>query len=153
MPSEITKTIVTRLSLDSKKFSIKLSKTEKSILAFSASATAVGAVFALSKRTANYRDETTKLARSVGIPTQEFLELRHATEQAGLSLDDSRAIFSKLSAPTEQQAKLFQSLGIELEDINGRSTSTADRLGQLADGVSRVSRFFNSFSDDTKKRN
>ncbi len=140
MPSAIVRSIVTRLALDSKKFSSQISSSEKSILAFSGTVTAAGAaVFALAKRTANYRDETTKLARSVGVPVQEFSELRHATEQAGLSLDDTRAIISKLSAPTEQQAQQLKSLGVELTNLDGSSTSTVNRLGQLADVIEGIS--------------
>ena len=98
MGSTILKSIVTRLALDGKQFSSKISATEKSILAFSGAIAATGAaVFALAKRTANYRDETTKLARSVGVGVQEFSELRHATEQAGLGLEDTRALLAKLS--------------------------------------------------------
>ncbi len=137
---QIVRSIVTRLALDSKKFSSQISSSEKSILAFSGAVTAAGAaVFAIAKRTANYRDETTKLARSVGVPVQEFSELRHATEQAGLSLDDTRAIISKLSAPTEQQVQQLKGLGVELTNIDGSSTSTANRLGQLADVIAGIS--------------
>ena len=136
---QIIKSIVTRLSLDGKQFASKISATEKSILAFSGAIAAAGvAVFALAKRTANYRDETTKLARSVGLPVQEFSELRHATEQAGLGLEDTRAILSKLSGPTAGQAKLLKSLGVELTDLSGNSTSTVERLNQLADAVAGI---------------
>ena len=136
---DIAKTIVTRLSLDSKAFSSKLSNTEKSILKFSGAVAGVGAaVFALAKRTANYRDETTKTARAVGLSTETYSELRHAGEQAGLTLDDQRAIFSKLSAPTEQQAKLFKELGVTLTDTAGNSTSTESRLNELADTIAGI---------------
>ena len=108
-------------------------------LAFSGAISAAGAaVFALAKRTANYRDETTKLARSVGLPVQEFSELRHATEQAGLGLEDTRAVLSKLSGPTAGQAKLLKSLGVELTDLQGNSTSTVERLNQLADHIEGI---------------
>ena len=82
------------------------------------------------------RDETTKLARSVGVGVQEFSELRHATEQAGLGLEDTRALLAKLSGPTAGQAKLLKSLGVELTDLAGNSTSTVERLNQLADHIS-----------------
>ena len=79
--------------------------------------------FAIAKSTANYRDETTKLARQVGLSTKEMSRLRHASEQAGLQMNDLTRVMGTLNDDTGKSADILRDLGITMEDVNGKSTN------------------------------
>ena len=135
------RTIVTRLSLDSAKFSSNLSGAEKNILKFSGAVAGIGAaLFALTKRTANYRDETTKTARAVGLKTHKLYSELQTRRRAGwlYPLNEQRNVISKLSGPTKAQSEELKRLGVSLTDTAGHSTSTEDRLNQLADSIAGI---------------
>lgn len=109
----------------------------KSLAAVSAAAVAMGAAMLdAAKATANYRDETTKAARSAGMSVEEFSQLRHAAELSGIQFNELAISMSKLASP--EAGKRLQRLGIEMTNLDGTAKSNAEIFDEVADKVAQA---------------
>lgn len=128
------KTIVTKLTLDSKGFGQKMQAAGdvalKAGAAFSAVSAAVGLIAA---KTAKYQDETIKAARSAGTTAEEFSALAHAANLAAVSKENMVKSLAKLNAPTALVQKELNKLNVSLTDSQGKTRDQSDVLDDLAD--------------------
>lgn len=84
-------------------------------------------------------------AKKLGVTTDQLQQYRYAADVAGVSsaaldrgmehLDD---VIGKASLGSEKQAKLFKTLGIELQDTAGKFKSAGDQLPILADRLNSI---------------
>lgn len=131
------KEISARLSLKGGQgFNKGMSDAQKQVIAFGAAATGITAgVAALTKSMANYQDATIKSARTAGIMAEEYSGLRHAAEQSGLQNEQFREIMGKLNDPLGEVTRRIKNVGISLNDNNGKTKTSAQLMGELADKV------------------
>lgn len=126
--------IVTKLKLDSKKFSKDTKDATKNILKMAVAATAIKAAFtALAFTTANYQDETIKAARAAGSTAEEFSGLQFAANLASVSQDSLVKSLSKLASPTAEMNKELVKLNVSLIDSAGNTRSQGEVIIDLAD--------------------
>lgn len=109
--------------------------------AFAGAATALTAMVASS---INSMDELSKTAHVLGTNTEDFSKLAYAAGFADLSIQDLQSAFGRLTkAQVEaldagsQQAKVFDALGISIQDANGNLRPTTDLLYDFADAFQR----------------
>ncbi|KDE90580.1 hypothetical protein D7Y57_18870 [Stenotrophomonas maltophilia] len=109
--------------------------------AFAGAATALTALVASS---INSMDELSKTAHVLGTSTEDFSKLAYAAGFADLSIQDLQSAFGRLTkAQVEaldagsQQAKVFDALGISIQDANGQLRPTTDLLYDFADAFQR----------------
>jgi len=110
-------------------------------LAFAGAATIMTAMV---KSSIDAMDELSKTAKVLGVSTEEFSKLSYAAGFADLSIQDLQGAFGKLTkAQVEaldvgsKQAKIFDALGISIQDANGNLRPTTDLLYDFADAFQR----------------
>lgn len=112
---------------------------KKGLLAIvGASVAASAGLYALTKSTAEEADEAAKLARSIGMTTEELTQLRHAANIGGL--DDSqlgiglKTMARNLEAMSRGSGEAKEALaGIDVKDADGNLRGLNDILGDVAD--------------------
>jgi hypothetical protein len=124
----MSKSIVTVLKLDSKKFETGMSSAQKTILSFSGAVTAAGAAaLAAAKMTANFQDNMIKTARAAGTTAESFSVLAHGAKMSGVSTDLVAKSMAKLNTMTPALEKSMGELGVKVRDVNG-NLKNGDRL-------------------------
>lgn len=110
-------------------------------LAFAGAATVMTAMV---KTSIDAMDELSKTAKVLGVSTEEFSKLSYAAGFADLSIQDLQGAFGKLTkAQVEaldagsKQAKIFDALGISIQDANGNLRPTTDLLYDFSDAFQR----------------
>ncbi|WP_312914488.1 hypothetical protein [Stenotrophomonas sp.] len=110
-------------------------------LAFAGAATVMTAMV---KTSIDAMDELSKTAKVLGVSTEEFSKLSYAAGFADLSIQDLQGAFGKLTkAQVEaldagsKQAKIFDALGISIQDAKGNLKPTTDLLYDFADAFQR----------------
>lgn len=108
------------------------------IAAMGAAATA--AAWRLVEAFAAAGDEVAKTADRLGIGIERFQELRYAAGQSGIEADKFTMAMTKLNTNvglaargTGEAGKVFEALGINVRDSEGRVRSIGDLLPELAD--------------------
>jgi len=133
----MVKEIIAKLRLDSKEF--KTEEINKGLTTIATAALSVGAaVFAATKRTAEYRDSTVKLARSAGMTAKEFSSLAYAAELSGVEQEKLAKASRKLIDPTKEAQDAFKQLGISINDENGKAKTSSQLMYDLAGGISKL---------------
>jgi hypothetical protein len=130
----ITKTIVTKLTLDSKKFANDLKGAQKVMVQLGAAAVGIGtAISVLTQKTAFYQDEMIKSSRTIGTAVEDFLGYVHAAEKAGAGTEVLIKSLAKLNAPTKLISDTMAGLGIKLKNVDGTLREQKEVLFDLAD--------------------
>lgn len=128
-----TKELLTVLRLDDVDFKSGLSKSQKSLLGFSASVGAVGvAMIAAAKTTADYEVETLRAARSAGQSVETFSAMRHVADVAGVSIEDLSKATRKLITPTADAEEKLKSFGLSFRDASGRMKTQSSLLDEIS---------------------
>lgn len=129
-----TSQIVTKLTLDGKKFSKDVSDTTKSVTALAASGAAVTAALgAAAVSTAAFQDQMIKSARDAGTTAEKFSGLALGAEQSGIKFEQFRDLLSKIN--TNKAQKALTAMGIATKDTNGNLKDTVDVFRDFADEV------------------
>lgn len=129
-------TIETVLTLDNAKFKSNMSDSQKDLLKFTASVTALGiAAIGVAKLTANFQDQTIKSARAAGTTAESFSAMAHAADMSGVSVEELTKTYSKLNNITADQAKTFKQLGVALTDNQGNLKNSDKLLNGVADKI------------------
>ena len=97
---------------------------------------AVGGLAALTMRFASHGDAVAKTARELGLATDRYQELMFVAGQSGVTTNEFatsiRGLFQAIrqarASPTGEQAEAFRSMGVEIEDAEGRLRALDDIL-------------------------
>jgi hypothetical protein len=131
------KEIIAKLKLDSKEF--KTQEISAGLNTIAASALAVGAaLFASTKRTAEYRDSTVKLARTAAMTAKEFSGLAYAAELSGIDQEKLAKASRKLIDPSKEAQAAISQLGISINEENGKAKTSSQLMIELAGGISKL---------------
>lgn len=106
---------------------------------------AVKKVFDLTKETATYRDEITKMSRATGVSVDVLSGLGFAAERSGAHIDSVGKAFGRLArnineaSRTEGAARgAFNQLGVQFDDGTGKLRGLYDVLLDTADAFTRI---------------
>ena len=107
-------------------------------------ALSVGAI-GLTRSFANAGDQARKNAQAIGLSTEEYQELDFAAQLAGSSIEAMspgvRALSRAMDGANRRggaQAELFQRIGVNVTDAEGRLRRSADVMGDVADVFARM---------------
>ena len=101
-----------------------------------AAATAIGAIAAA---TAQAGDDAAKNAQRMGVSVEEYQQLAHAADIAGLSIDSLRTGFKGLSRvidtsdTSSEAAEALERVGLEAFDAEGNMRPLTSMVGEIAD--------------------
>lgn len=106
---------------------------------------AAGSLFALAKSAANAGDDIAKTAPTVGLTTDEYQELRHAVDLAGVSQEKFRSGMRRLSVGIGEASqgfgtakRAFDTLGVSTKDNQGRIKSTSVIMEEVSDKFKNI---------------
>lgn len=132
------KEIVTKLTVDSKGVAKGLSEAEKTVLKFSAVVAGISASMAAAATyTAQWQDATIKASRAAGTSVEAFSALAVAAEKSGVSTEELTKSLTKLNTTTPELAKNLASVGVSLNDSNGKLKTSEILLGDVAEQMKK----------------
>lgn len=131
--------LVVMLKLDGTDLGKGISRAQADIAKIGTAFTGAGlAAGAAVKFAAEFQDTTIKAARAAGMASQAFSSLAYAAGLGGVSADTLGKSMSKLQNPTDDAARTFRDLGIQMRDASGKVRDQEALLGDLADKFERI---------------
>lgn len=130
----------------SEKASKSIAAISKGLAIAGAAASAGGvALFGLSKKTAEFRDQVTKSGRELGVTTEFLSGLGHAAQLGGTDLKTAEKALLKMGRTAfdadsglATAKKAFSDLGIQIKDSNGVMKTNESLLFEISDKFSQM---------------
>jgi hypothetical protein len=110
-----------------------------------ASAFAVDAIVAASRRSLEYASSLGEVSQQLGVSTRDLQVYRYAASQVGIEQGEMDAALSRLTRTlgeaavgSKAQAATFRELGVSVRDASGRVLTAGEAIPKLADALSRI---------------
>lgn len=100
---------------------------------FVAGFASLGQIGGVVKDAIDAADKVNELSARLGRSTEKLSALGYAAKLTGTDLDKIGASLPKLSAKIASGSELFEAMGIDVEDANGKLRNSADLLPEIAD--------------------